>query len=55
MICRKGLMRAGVFYEEDTGFHCIPLIPQHLEIPEEKLIFLNFSQHDVVTGFIEVD
>ena len=52
MICRKGVMRDGVFYEEGTDFHFRPLVPRHLAIPENVSIFLQIDQQVIANDFV---
>lgn len=54
MICRKGVMKDGVFYEEGTNFHFRPLVPKHLVIPENVSIFLQIDQQVIANDFVLV-
>lgn len=52
MICRKGVMKDGVFYEEGTNFHFRPLVPKYLVIPEDVSIFLEIDQQVIANDFV---
>lgn len=52
MICRKGVMKDGVFYEEGTNFHFRPLVPKYMHIPENVTIFLQISQQVIANDFV---